>query len=210
MARHAVLSTLVILTLVAPLQGAQIIFSTMSEPTPGLPGYYTWTVRAHSSHPMQGFDFAGDGSNDPATGKGFFGAMNQVNPFGQSTVYSDNNAILNQFPTPDPNRYKTDSQFTVRAGDVVVPAGFAEEGPNILQGIWAHSAPVGTSFDIAQIVAIRFTANVPFRGTISTLEGTTIVENNVSGGIFAPAEPASALVAGIAAVGWILLRKRTN
>jgi hypothetical protein len=83
MVRHTVLSTLVLLISVASLSGAQIQIQLRSEPTPGLPGYGTFTLRANSSHPMQGFDFAGDGSNDPFTGKGIFGTfgtLNQINP----------------------------------------------------------------------------------------------------------------------------------
>ncbi len=212
MLRNTFFAVLAVLTVAAASQAAQITFSTRSEPTPGMDTHDTWILTANSDQPMQGFDFAGDGSNEPATGRGFFGPMNQVNPFGTPTVYSDSNAIVNQVPTPDPNRYKTDSQFIVRSGDVVVPAGFAEEGANILQGIWAHSAPVGTTFDIAQLVIPKAAAaTVSFRGQITTLEGTAIVENNVSGtvGGVIP-EPASLALIALGMVGFIgYARKRS-
>jgi hypothetical protein len=153
---------------------------------------------------MQGFDFAGDGSNDPATGKGFFGPMNQLNPAGQATVYSDNNVLI----TALGGNPKQDSQFIVTTGSVVVPAGFAEEGSNILQGIWAHSAPVGNTFDLAQLVIPNgAAATVNFRGTIATLENNQLVDNNVSGSVPIP-EPASLALIAIGLVGFIA-RKRS-
>jgi hypothetical protein len=180
MARYSILSTLVLLILAASLSGASIRFEATSEPTPGLPGYNTYTLRAISDQPMQGFDFAGDGSNRAPHARGIFVHMNQVNPFGTPTVYSDNNAIINQVPSPDPNRYKQDSQFIVRTGDVVVPAGFAEESSYHLQGIWAHAAPVGLEFDIARLVIQTGVVGIlPFRGVITTLEENTVIENHV-------------------------------
>jgi hypothetical protein len=187
MVRHVVVSTVIILALVATSQAAVITFTSTTEPTPGLPGYTTWTIRANSTHPMQGFDFAGDGSNRAPNAKGFFGRMNQLNPAGQPTVYSDNNPIITALGG-DP---KQDSQFLVRTGDVVVPAGFAEESGYHLQGIWAHAAPVGTQFDIAQIVMPNTAGAfaLDFRGVITTLEGTSIVENHVQGSTLAPVFP---------------------
>ncbi len=181
MARHLIHSVLVLMIVAAPLPAAQILFHTRSEPTPGLPGFSTWTLSVSSSHPLQGFDFAGDGSIRAPLAKGFFGRMNQLNPFGQPTVFSDNNTIINQVPTRDPNRYKQDSQIIGRTADVVVPPGFAEESGYHLQGISAHSAPVGPMFDIARLVIPNSGSAIVFRGVITTLEGAAIVENQVSG-----------------------------
>jgi hypothetical protein len=178
MLRNTFFAVLAVLAVAASSQAANITFEYRSEPTPGSTTHQTWIVKAISDQPMQGFDFAGDGSNDPATGRGFFGPMQQVNPAGQATVYADANAF---FPIVGRD-VKEDSQFTTRAADVVVPAGFAEESNTLLQGIWAHSAPVGNSWDIAQLVIpTAAAATVSFRGSISTLEGVNIVENNVTG-----------------------------
>jgi hypothetical protein len=183
MTRYSILSALVLLSLAASLSGANIRFETRSEPTPGLPGSSTYTLRAISDQLMQGFDFAGDGSNRAPFAKGFFGHMNQLKPAGQSTIYSDNNPII----TALGGNPKQDSQFLVRTGDVVVPAGFAEESGFHLQGIWAHSAPVGAEFDIAQLVVPNFSP-IFFRGVITTREGNSIVENSVSGRSLLPNE----------------------
>jgi hypothetical protein len=177
MARHSVFSALLLLIVTTSLPGANIRFEATSEPTPGLPAYYTWTLRAISDQPMQGFDFAGDGSNRAPHARGFFGRMNQVNPAGLATVFSENNPIIIALGG-DP---KQDSQFTPRIQEVVVPDGFAEESGWHLQGIWAHSAPVGTIFDIAQLVVTPSSSPIFFSGIIATREGNLIVENPVSG-----------------------------
>jgi hypothetical protein len=109
---------------------ASIIISTLYAPTTGLPGYITETLTATDTDATEkiiGFDFASGSS-------GFFGAMNQVNPFGISTVFNDNNAF---FPvvgaTPD-----QDSQFQVNSGSgiFVIPA----ETANKLQAAFNYSA----------------------------------------------------------------------
>lgn len=141
--------------------------------TPGLAGFKTYTLVATSDvagEGIQGIDFAGDASNDPATGKGFFGPLNQVNPFGSPTIYTDaNNAIVGTG-----GNVLHDSQFMVNSQQVIVPAGFSEEGPNILQGIWSWDAPVGQSIAFAQLVIpTAQTAVVQARGSFAVVRGGT-------------------------------------
>jgi hypothetical protein len=53
-------------------------------PTPDLPGYSTWTLTASSEGGILGFDFFGRRESQPGDpdARGFFGPMNQVNPYG--------------------------------------------------------------------------------------------------------------------------------
>jgi PEP-CTERM motif len=165
MIRSTVLATSAIL-LCATSSYATVTIETTSQPTPGLPDYLTYTYTAVSTEPIVVFDFAGNGNSDPATGKGFFGAMNQVNPLGLSTVFADNNAA---FPLVGANVLQ-DSQFLVKTTDVVAAFnGF--ENANLLQGVWAWSPPSspGNTFPFAQIVAPANSPNpIHYRGEIVT------------------------------------------
>ncbi|HEX2477317.1 MAG TPA: hypothetical protein VHK01_21350, partial [Lacipirellulaceae bacterium] len=122
MLRHVIAAAVILMSL-APPSTAAVTISASASPTQGLPGYNTWLLRAHSDAPMQGFDFAGDKSNDPATGRGFFGPMNQINPFAHPTIFSDNNIVIDVIVGSS----SWDSQFLVNTRDIVVPAFFAEE-----------------------------------------------------------------------------------
>jgi hypothetical protein len=89
MIRNLCLAVLSVLTLTNTTFAAAIL-TQQGVPTVGLPGFTTWTLTAVSTvpdEPIVAIDFAGDGSNDPATGRGFFGAMNQWNPFGLPTIF---------------------------------------------------------------------------------------------------------------------------
>jgi hypothetical protein len=193
----------VILVSLVASSPAAVTVSASASPTQGLPGYNTWLVRAHSDAPMQGFDFAGDGSNDPATGRGFFGPMNQRNPFGMPTVFEPECIIECRFDVP--RLIREDSHFPFRTVNLVIPSGKAEEGPNLLQGIWAHSSPVGMDFALAQIVVPNGGA-FSYRGLISVLENGSIVEVPIEGRFPIP-EPASAVLAGFMAMSWLLVRR---
>jgi hypothetical protein len=201
MLRNTTLALAIAVMFAAAASAATIQITSTHVPTPGLSGFSTYTVHAHSSAPMQVFDFAGDGTPDPQNGRGFYGAMNQIVLFGGaiSTIYNDNNAVIDSQPGQN---HSQDSQFLVKSTDVVVPAGFSKESNTYLLGIWSHSAPVGNDADIAQLV-IPTTGSAPpivFRGVISTLENGTFVDNPVSG--FVP-EPATLALVGLAMVGLV-------
>jgi hypothetical protein len=191
---------------------AAVVISSRSVPTPELPGFTTHTVTATSTVPgelIHAVDFAGNGSNDPFNGRGFFGPMNQINPAG----------ILTIFPYPDPclvcgvigpDWRRRDSHFLAKANEIVVPAGFAEEGPNILQAVWAWPQPIGQSFDFAQLVVPNSAPPVHYRGVFAITRGGTIVDlPEVSGVILIP-EPAtgSLVVLAMLALGGFLRRTR--
>jgi hypothetical protein len=72
--RHTFLSLLMLLSFSAPAAHAIFFVKSNSIPTPGLPGYHTFTLTAVSTVPelvIHGIDFAGDGTNDPLFGRGF-------------------------------------------------------------------------------------------------------------------------------------------
>jgi serralysin len=148
-------------------------------PTPGMPGFTTYTVTATVDWPIVAFDFAGNGSNAPATGHGFFGAMNQVNPFGLPTIFNDNNSVF----TVVGSDVARDSQFKVTSSTVTVPAGLAEEGPNILQAVWAWSTPQANSISFAQLVIPDASGTVQYRGTITVRRDGANVDLPVTSGV---------------------------
>src|SRR5262245_44290340 len=162
-------------------RAAIFVTSDIGVDTPNLPGFRTYIVTATSTvagEQIQGVDFAGDGSNNPATGKGFFGAMNNLGTTPVSTVYQDNNAII---PPLFPGKTAAqDSQFMVNSGaaNVAHPPGLDEEGPDILQGIWAWTEPQGQSVPIAQLVLPSGT-NPLFRGSFALNKNGTIFDSPV-------------------------------
>ena len=91
-------------------------FTSTGTPTTDLPGYTTWTVSATSdSGSINGIDIT------------FAGAMNQVNPFGLATTFSNNNGAI----SGTGGHVSQDSQFLFHSGDIL-PIG-AEEGPELLK-----------------------------------------------------------------------------
>jgi hypothetical protein len=187
MTRNAfvVMSTLLLLS--TPSRAAILITQT-SEPTPGLSDYTTWTLTATSDVPGEyilAMDWAGEPSNnDPATGFGFFGMMNQVNPFGIPTIFSDNNLLIDIIG----GERKQDSQFLVNGNQVLIPSGYAQEGPDILQAVWGWLVSPGLSVPFAQL-AIPDAAQVNYRGVINVERGGIGVGEAVSGTLGIPNMP---------------------
>ena len=166
MLRYMCCAAMAVLTAAGPLSAAVGIVRDEGVPTPGLPGFKTITLSAVSDDPITAFDFVGDGGNDSATDYGFFGPMNHVNPLGQPTVFQDFNDL---FPSIGAD-VKQDSQFLVRSANVVMPPGFAEEGPNILQAAWAWPESPGVTIPFAQLViAESDTPTIFYRGAITAL-----------------------------------------
>jgi hypothetical protein len=161
-------------------------------PTPGLPGFTTYTVTATADAPIVAVDFAGNGSNDPATGRGFFGVLNQVNPFGLPTIFNDNNTVFSVVGS-DPAR---DSQFRVNSSTVTDPAGLAEEGPNLLQAAWAWSTPQSNSVAFAQLVIPNTVGTVQYRGTVTVFRDGVNVDLPVTSGVLGRPPISYAIVGG--------------
>ena len=105
-----------VLFLVAASANAAVLITSTGTPTTDLPGYTTWTVSATSdSGSINGIDIT------------FAGAMNQVNPFGLATTFSNNNGAI----SGTGGHVSQDSQFLFHSGDIL-PIG-AEEGPELLK-----------------------------------------------------------------------------
>src|SRR5262245_34105591 len=93
MVRNGFVGVLAVLLVARTSQYAVVI---TSEKLPSaLAGHSLWRLTALSTVPADtilGFDFEGNpANNDPATGRGFFGPMSQINPAGQPTIFQDNN-----------------------------------------------------------------------------------------------------------------------
>ncbi|HEX4414034.1 MAG TPA: hypothetical protein VH107_10435, partial [Lacipirellulaceae bacterium] len=83
----------------------ELDFTAEFSPTPGLSGFNTYRITATSDlGNIVGFDFSSSGNY------GVTGPMNQLNPYGQATVYKD--AF---FATADPLQ---DSHFLFNCTDV--------------------------------------------------------------------------------------------
>lgn len=79
-----------VLLLSVSMSEASVNLSISGVPTVGLDGYttYTFTATAGADEKIIGFDFAGGAGT-----YGIGGPMNQLNPFGQSTVFGDANLL---------------------------------------------------------------------------------------------------------------------
>lgn len=134
---------------VAASSQADVTISYSGVPTPGLPGYATFTVTATSTLsylPISGFDFA----IQPAFG--FFGPMNQVNPGGNPTVFTE---VFDFCFSPDCDQLQ-DSHFLFRSNQLTIPPGFASESPTSLRAVFARYPPFGISVPFVQLVIPPF------------------------------------------------------
>lgn len=155
-----------------PAAHAAVIITSSGAPTVGLPNYTTYTLTATTDiGQIQGFDFASQPSF------GFFGAMNQVNPAGIATIFTDANAFF-PFVGADVSQ---DSQFKFASNAVTVPAGFASESATSLRAVFAASAPIGASVPFVQLAIPNSSGFFNFVGQIQTVVGGSVIDNNVTG-----------------------------
>lgn len=183
-----------VLALAAASQAAVIVSST-SAPTVGLAGYttFTLTATADAGQKIVGFDFVGDG-----TSKGFFGAMNQVNPFGVlATVYNDNNIAFGATDTSQDSQFKVASTKGIHLGDA--------EGPNKLQSAFNYNAAnigeAAQSWAFAQLaIPNAASGTVQYAGSFTVNNGQADSLVQVQGTVGGPTipEPASIALVGLA------------
>ncbi|WP_442484763.1 hypothetical protein [Aeoliella sp. SH292] len=139
---------------------AQVAVSTTSVPTPGMPGFNTWTVTLlpYQDEAISGFQFGGDGSGnyDSRIDYGIFGIngsieLQQFNPSGAATVDQSNNGSFGAVPI------EQDSQFLV--GTTIAPlsiSGASESAHHLqlnaeLPYIWDEFGSA-LPFELAQVV----------------------------------------------------------
>lgn len=187
-----------------PDMGSGVIYAT-AVPTPGLPGYETWTLtaRAGAGEKIVGFDFAGGGGT-----YGIFGPMNQINPVGLPTVFNDNNALFGLVGADA----SQDSQFKVKSTDGITIG--AVESPGRLQAAFNYLpayVPTGESWPFAQLVIPIAGDLIYYIGTLTVVDSSGTARLVQVAGIpnFIP-EPATLALLGIAGLYTIGFTRRRH
>jgi hypothetical protein len=180
---------------------ASVTVSWSIVDTPGLPGFKTATLFATGTHAPALFDFAGDGSNDAATGKGFFGPLYQQFSDEIPSIFDTSRSLL------PPNDPRHDSHFLTGGVGIAVNSELYEEGPGHLQAWYISGNRRNLTMPFAQLVIPNGDA-VTYRGTIGILSSTVgYPPFDVSGVIVAVPEPATFGLASVC-VALLPLRRR--
>lgn len=161
--------------------------------TPGLAGFQTVTFyyTPGADEQFGGFD---------AT---FTGSMNQVNPFGLASIFTDNNAVFGAAGA----QVAQDSQFPFATSSGILTVGTMESS-TLLKGAVSNLIPLGLSSPaaFAQIVTdspIDVAVSIDIDNSVSGRDefyGGTVAS-------FLVPEPSTCLLAGLAAVGFLARRK---
>lgn len=162
---------------------AQLLISTAD--TVNLPGFttYTLSILTEGSETLRGLD---------AT---FTGSMNQVNPAGNATVFTDANGFF-PFVGADVSQ---DSQFLVASSSVLAIG--AEEGPGILKAALQQLGDNGLPNPAPLVqIATNATVDVPVEFSLAfDLGGAEPVR--FAGNLPNIPEPTTCVLAGLALVG---------
>ncbi len=143
--------------------GGSVVVTSTGVPTMDMPGFTTWTVNATSDvGPINGIDIT------------FTGAMNQVNPAGQPSIFTNANGFFS-FVGADVSQ---DSQFLFDSGDIL-QVGTAEGAELLKAAITNISSHTGgaMSVDFAQIV-IANGGSVDFAAQFDDGRGMAIAVNS--------------------------------
>ena len=145
----------------------------------------------------------------PRRGRASSGQLNQVNPAGTTTLFSTDWDDLIGFLIVDPLLRSRDSHFLINNSAVIPGDPHRQEGPNILQAIWAYPEPQGLSVPFAHLVIPdAAAASVFYRGIVLVGQSASGVEVDVSGLIVVPEPTSAVLIAGIAWVAGVFLPRR--
>ena len=138
-----------ILLMLGSSSPASVTLSINGTPTVGLDGFMTYTFKATAAadEKIIGFDFVGGGG-----AYGISGPMNQVNPLGQQSVFSDANALA----AIGGASASHDSQFNVLSTKGI--AINAAEGSDSLQAAFnyfpvSEGTDASSAWDFLQIVS---------------------------------------------------------
>ena len=189
-----VFSVLSLALLCASSAHASILVTTTHVPTPGLSGFTTYTVNVSTNVDLLSTI---DAKFNAAT-------MNQVNPFGLATIFTDNNATFSFVGA----NTQQDSQFLFNTGTdslLVVGAPTTAEGSTKLTSAFTGFTPFASKA-IAQIV-------IPTNGS-ATFDITGVTRDNTeyraTGTISAVPEPSTLVLAGLGIAGLLCWRRRAR
>jgi hypothetical protein len=201
------LAVLAVLAIATSSRAGTITIDVASAPS-SLAGFTVDTLTAKSSDPtdkLVGFDFVGDG-----TSRGFFGAMNQINPFGLPTIFTDNNAVI---PAAG-GQVDQDSQFKMASASGI--SVNTSESASKLQGAFnlsaANAGAATNQWIFAQIVRPN-AGTVQYTGAITVHPATGddflgLVSGTLPAAVIP--EPATMSLLGLAMVGGLGFFRRRS
>lgn len=187
---------------IATTSQAAVMIQGNLAPEMTVDGFDIYTLTAVSDEgDISAFDFEGDNAVDDDLG--IWGPLNQINPFGTPSIFSNNNNILEGTG----NNPLLDSQFLFNGTgqtSVTIPDGFSRESASMLAATFAAAGPIGSTVPFARVVMPE--------GGVGTFSGIVVVGSNFTevpvSGIIGVPEPATASLLGLSLAGVFGFRRR--